>query len=273
MSQNIPGADPSGNNLPENQNIPDGQQNQTYGIPGQNHQGGQYVNAAQPGQDQTYGVPGQNQPGQNQPYGVPGDANQGSYGQPNQPYGQPNPSYAQQPKKSRMGLWIGLAVLGLLLIIGLIALLTMLLGGKDKFDSYDEFTSKMKEASAAGGLDKCHNYSDTLLNTFASEEEFRKEIAKSESKIPADSKIYICSDVDLTSFEEIANVTGEPKMNLGIYTGDDADTFDQLSKSDGKADETFKWGLAGKNWATIGSEPDVKKAKDIMGGEEIEFKK
>lgn len=78
-----------------------------YGQPGQ--QGGAYP---QSGPQQVWGQqPGYGQPG----YGPPGYG-QAGYGQPN-PYGQPDP-YGAPPKKSRTGLFVGIGLAALLVLVG-----------------------------------------------------------------------------------------------------------------------------------------------------------
>lgn len=175
-------------------------------------------------------------------------------------------------KKSLLWLWILLGILALLAMAG--AVFFMMNQNKDKYASYEDFTSKVQEASSKGGADKCSNYSDTFLNTGENtEDKMREALAKEYGESFKNAKLYVCSSMDLTDISAAMQATEDPKINIGVYGGDDADFKKSFNRDNTSSDDTFKWGLLGKNWALIGQEPTAEEVQKITGGDIVNFEK
>ncbi len=201
--------------------------------------------------------------------GAPYDASQKAHQAPQ--FNGENDSYAPQGeelKKKKTGLILGL-LLGLLLLLALLALaLWFFLGRGDKVKDVDELKAAMDKSVSGTATDKCNVISDTILK------ETMQEDLQKNNVDPAN--VYLCSDVDFTSIESLmasaATQEEEPKMVMGVYTGDQkADTENNLLKDLENEGVSDGWAVRGDNWGIIGNTDESVKTKlmDELGGEEI----
>lgn len=170
--------------------------------------------------------------------------------------------YGENRRRPRKGLILGLSIGGGVVLIALVAILALVLtgvlGGAKVKDSSD-FEDKLQELGSEQGADRCENLDDTLLKSIVKKENFAD-----------DAKLYVCSNIDLTSLSDLSGADEGTKLILGAYSEKESDlksTMKDELDTTAMDQNPGEWGLSDDHWAAIGNAGSEKDAQKKLGGD------